>query len=50
MIKKLQQYTGASRTVTFGSIKGEYDVYIHDGGGNATIKKLKKLYRNGSVH
>ena len=50
MLKKLQEHTGAEKIVTFGSIKGEYDVYIHDGGGNATIKKLKKLYRNGSLH
>ncbi|MBQ8135712.1 MAG: HAD hydrolase family protein [Clostridia bacterium] len=50
MMKKLQEHTGAEKVVTFGSIKGEYDVYIHDGGGNATIKKLKKLYRNGSLH
>ena len=50
MIKKLKEYTGADRTVTFGSIKGEYDVYIGDGGGNATVKKLKKLWRSGSPH
>lgn len=45
MIEKLKNITGSERTVTFGSIKGEYDVYIEDGGGNATIKKLKKIYR-----
>ena len=50
MIKKLKEYTGADRTVTFGSIKGEYDVYIGDGGGNATVKKLKKLWRSSSPH
>ena len=38
MIEKLREHTGAEKVVTFGSIKGEYDVYIHDGGGNATIK------------
>ncbi|MGN0584394.1 MAG: HAD hydrolase family protein [Ruminococcus sp.] len=47
MIKKLKEHTGAEKTVTFGSIKGEYDVYINDGGGNSVVKKLKKLYRNG---
>jgi hypothetical protein len=46
MLKKLQQHTDAKSIVTIGSIKGEYDVYIGDGGGNATIKKLKKLYRH----
>lgn len=45
MIEKLQTITKAERAVTFGSIKGEYDVYIEDGGGNATIKRLKKIYR-----
>ena len=46
MLTKLKAHTGAERIVTFGSIKGEYDVYIGDGGGNASVKKLKKLYRN----
>ena len=46
MMKKLKALTGAERVVTFGSIKGQYDVYIGDGGGNATVKKLKKLYRS----
>ena len=45
MIKKLQKYTNTDKVITFGSIKGNYDVYINDGGGNATIKKLKKIYR-----
>ena len=48
MIKKLKEYTGADGTVTFGSIKGKYDVYIDDVGGNETVKKLKKLWRSGS--
>lgn len=46
MLTKLKAHTNADRVVTFGSIKGEYDVYIGDGGGNATVKKLKKLCRN----
>ena len=50
MMKKLKEHTGIEKIVTFGSIKDEYDVYINDGGGNGTIKKLKKLYRNNSVH
>ena len=49
MMKKLKEYTKAEKVVTFGSIKGEYDVYIGDGGGNATVKKLKRLYRKSSV-
>ena len=47
MLNRLKALTGAEKTVTFGSIQGQYDVYISDGGGNATIKKLKKLYRGG---
>lgn len=42
MMKKLIARTGAQKVVTFGSVKGEYDVYIGDGGGNTTVKKLKK--------
>ncbi len=49
MMKKLNEYTKAEKIVTFGSIKGEYDVFIGDGGGNATVKKLKRLYRKSSV-
>ncbi|MBQ2581685.1 MAG: HAD hydrolase family protein [Ruminococcus sp.] len=50
MLKKLKAHTGIEKTVTFGSIKGEYDVYIGDGGGNTTVKKLKKLYRGDVYH
>ena len=50
MLKKLKAHTGIEKTVTFGSIKGEYDVYIGDGGGNTTVKKLKKLYRDDVYH
>ena len=50
MLKKLKAHTGIEKTVTFGSIKGEYDIYIGDGGGNTTVKKLKKLYRGDVYH
>lgn len=50
MLIQLQKYAGTDKIITFGSIEGEYDVYIKDGGGNATIKKLKRIYRSGSVH
>ena len=46
MLVKLKELTGCEKVVTVGSIEGQYDVYIDDGGGNATLKKLKKLYRN----
>ena len=50
MLLKLKEYTGCEKVVTLGSIKGKYDVYIGDGGGNATVKLLKKLYRNDIYH
>ena len=50
MLSKLKEHTGCENVVTFGSIKGKYDVYIGDGGGNATVKLLKKLYRNDIYH
>ena len=44
MMKKLKEYTSAEKIITFGSIEDEYDVYIGDGGGNVTVKKLKKIH------
>ena len=38
MLVKLKSHTGCDNVVTIGSIEGKYDVYIGDGGGNATIK------------
>ncbi|MBP5362748.1 MAG: HAD hydrolase family protein [Ruminococcus sp.] len=45
MMSKLKEYAGAEKIVTFGSIRGKYDVYINDGGGNATVKRLKMICR-----
>ena len=52
MMKKLKNHADidGDKIITFGSVKGEYDVYIDDGGGNATVKKIKKLYRSGIYH
>ena len=44
MLKILQTRIGAERVITFGSIPGQYDVYVHDDGGNSAVKMLKKLY------
>ena len=44
MLKILQKRIGADRVVTFGSIPGQYDVYVHDDGGNSAVKMLKRLY------
>ena len=43
MIKEAVSYIKAEKAVTVGSIKGEYDIYIGDGGGNQTVKLLKKI-------
>ncbi|MCR4644835.1 MAG: FUSC family protein [Oscillospiraceae bacterium] len=43
MLLRLQEVTQKKQAVTFGSIPGAYDVLIHDGGGDATVKKLKQL-------
>ena len=50
MLVKLKAHSGCEKVVTLGSIEGKYDVYIGDGGGNATVKKLKKLYRHDIYH
>lgn len=44
MLKILQTRIGAEKVITFGSIPGQYDVYVHDDGGNSAVKMLKKLY------
>ena len=43
MLRHLQAFTQTERIVTFGSIPDAYDVFIQDGGGDATVKKLTKL-------
>ena len=48
MLEKLRQRVGAERVITFGSIPGQYDVYIHDDGGNSAVKLLKKLSKGES--
>ena len=44
MTDKLKKYVDAENIVTFGSVEGEYDIYIDDDGGNSAVKTLKKLY------
>lgn len=44
MTEKLKMYVGTEKAVTFGSVEGEYDIYIDDDGGNSAVKTLKKLY------
>lgn len=45
MTEKLKKLTSSEKAVTFGSIRGAYDVYIKDGGGNNTVKMLKRMYK-----
>ncbi len=44
MTEVLKRYTGAENVITFGSVEGEYDIFINDDGGNSAVKTLKKLY------
>ncbi len=44
MTEKLKKYVDAEKTVTFGSVEGEYDIFIDDDGGSSAVKTLKRLY------
>ena len=44
MIHYLQQETGLTKTVTFGSIEGKYDIVIDGYNNNQVVKTLKKMY------
>jgi len=44
MTEILKKYADAENVITFGSVEGEYDIYIDDDGGNSAVKTLKKLY------
>ena len=50
MMNALKSYIKTDKMITIGSIDGEYDVFIGDGGGNATVKKIRKLYQSSAVH
>ena len=43
MLNILRQRIGVERVITFGSIPGQYDVYVHDDGGDAAVKMMKGL-------
>ena len=45
MLTKLKEASGIRDAITIGSVKGECDVLITDGGGNSTVKKIKRIYR-----
>ena len=44
MIHYLKERTNLSNVVTFGSIKGRYDIVVEPGDTNKMVHMLKKLY------
>lgn len=44
MVSYLKEKTGLSKTVTFGTIEGRYDVVVKNGDINNTVHTLKRLY------
>ena len=49
MLEILKERTGVDKVITFGSIPGEYDVFVHDDGGNSAVKAFKRLYEGRPV-
>ncbi|MCM1270472.1 MAG: FUSC family protein, partial [Ruminococcus flavefaciens] len=43
MLEALKKRIGTEKSVTFGSIRGEYDIYVEDDSGNAAVKTLKRI-------
>lgn len=50
MLGKLMKLTGASGCITFGSIEGQYDVIVHDDGGNSAVKEFRRLYKKSRAN
>jgi hypothetical protein len=44
MMEYLKTIVGVDKTVTFGSIKGRYDVLVNPGDTNKVVRILKKIY------
>lgn len=44
MIQYLKEESGLTKTVTFGSVQGEYDVVVETGNINKLVHILKRLY------
>lgn len=44
MIEYLKKEIGVERSVTFGSIRGKYDILIEEYDNNKVVKTLKKIY------
>lgn len=46
MVQYLKEMTGLSKTVTFGSIPGRYDVVVEPGDTNRVVHVLKQMYES----
>lgn len=44
MIEELKKRTGLSKTVTFGTLKNQYDIVIHANDCDKVVKTLQKIY------
>ena len=44
MIKYLKEFTGMSEVVTFGTQKGQYDVYIDTDDANKVVREVRRRY------
>ena len=49
MLRHLQAYVGADRTVTFGNVPGACDVLIPDAGSSHMVRELKKRFEPVSL-
>ncbi len=49
MLARLQEIVGANNTVTFGSYKGRYDVYIENADKDLMVKELKRRFEPVSI-
>ena len=49
MLARLQEMVGAKETVTFGSYKDRYDVYIEDANKDLMVKELKRRFEPFSL-
>lgn len=45
MLDILKKRINIEKTVTFGSIREEYDIFVEDDSGNTAVKTLKKIYK-----
>lgn len=48
MIQYLKQMTGVEECVTFGTIEGKYDVFVHENNANAVVRRLRRMYETSN--